>query len=159
MMKDVSKYLFSRDEKKVNPSYMEDGSEMTKYIEECMVLGLGISGAVNKLTALLAAAKFYNPGSSAIKFIEAERQKRIAEKTAYFKRKRSISPQQSSKRRKVFDSKEVEELEEYFGLKDHQEKPTSKEIQTFLKNCSACRGRNFTSIKNKVHNILKKNLS
>ena len=34
-------------------------------MEKCMVLGLGISGAVKKLTA---AVKFYNPGSSTIKF-------------------------------------------------------------------------------------------
>ena len=99
----------SRDGKNVNPSYLENGlQKMTKYIEECMALGLCISGAVNKLTALFAAAKFYNPGSSAIKFIEAERQKRTAEKTAYFKTKGSLSPQRS---RKVFDAAEVKELE------------------------------------------------
>lgn len=94
MMKDVSKYLFSRDVKKVNPSYMEDGPEMTKYIGECMVLGLGISGAVNKFTALLAAAKFHNPDSSAINHIEAERKKMSAEKTTLLKQRRSTSPLQ-----------------------------------------------------------------
>ena len=45
---------------------MEDGPAVTKHIEECMLLGLGISGAVNKLSALLAGAKFYNPGCSVI---------------------------------------------------------------------------------------------
>ena len=94
MMKYVSKYLFSRDEKKVNPSYMEDGPEMTKYIEECMVLGLGIRGAVNKLTALLTAAKFYDPVSSAIDHIEKERKKMSAEKTSLLKQRKNTSESQ-----------------------------------------------------------------
>ena len=101
MVKDVSKYLFRRDQDNVNPSYMEEGSEVTAFIEECMVLGLGISGAVNKLTALLAAAKFQNPKCPAIQYIENERKKRCAEKTAQYKRKRTVSDsEQPNKRRK-----------------------------------------------------------
>ena len=92
MVKDVSKYLFKRDPKDLNPTYMEDGSKMTRFIEDCMVLGLGISGAVNKLTALLAAAKFHNPDSSAIRHIEGERKKMSAEKASMLKRRRSPSP-------------------------------------------------------------------
>ena len=91
MMKDVSKYLFSRDGKHVNLSYLEDGPEMTTYIEKCVVLGLGISG-VNKLTALLTAAKFYNRDSSAINHIEEKRKKMSAEKTTLLKQRRSTSP-------------------------------------------------------------------
>ena len=44
MVKDISKYLFRRDKEHVKPSYMEDGPEVTAFIEECMELGLGISG-------------------------------------------------------------------------------------------------------------------
>ena len=58
------------------------------------MLGLGISGAVNKLTALLAAAKFHNPDSSAIHHIEGERKKMTAEKASKLKQKRSPSPSQ-----------------------------------------------------------------
>ena len=32
----------------------------------------------------------------------------------------------------MFDAAEVKELEEYFGLKNYQEEPTSKEIQTLI---------------------------
>ena len=92
MVKDVSKYLFKRDSKDVNPSYMEDGSGITRFIEECMALGLGISGAVNKLTALLAAAKFHNPDSSAIHHIEGERKQMSAKKASMLKQRRSPSP-------------------------------------------------------------------
>ena len=81
MMKDVSKYLFSRDGKNVNPSYMEDGPEMTKY-------------TVNKLTALLAAAKFYYPGNSAINHIEKKRKKMSAERTSLLKQRRNTSKSQ-----------------------------------------------------------------
>ena len=76
----------------MNPSYLEDGPEMTTCIEKCMVLGLRISGAVNKLTALLAAAKFYNPDTSAINHIEEKRKKMSAEKTTLLKQRRSTSP-------------------------------------------------------------------
>ena len=76
MVKDISKYLYSRDGEKFNPSYMEDGPAVTKHIEDCMLLGHGISGAMNKLSALLAGAKFYNPGCSAINIIKAERRKK-----------------------------------------------------------------------------------
>ena len=91
VVKDVSKYLFKRDSKDVNPSYMEDGSGITRFIEECMALGLGISGAVNKLTALLAAAKFHNPDSSAIHH-EGERKQMSAKKASMLKQRRSPSP-------------------------------------------------------------------
>ena len=62
---------------------MENGQEVTAFIEECMELVLGICGVVNKLTALLAAARFHNPNSTAIQHIE-ERNKRCAEKTAQY---------------------------------------------------------------------------
>ena len=157
MVKDISKYLYSRDGEKLSPSYMEDGPAVTKHIEDCMLLGLGISGAVNKLSALLAGAKFFNPGCSAINIIEAQRLKKTAEKTACFTTKRSCSPsQQPSKKRKTFNVEEVKELDEYFRLRDCREKPTTKEIETFFENCQACRNRNLTSIKNKVYNMLKK---
>ena len=68
MMKDVSKYLFSRDGK--NGWAKNDA-------EECIVLSPGMSAAVNKLTALLAAAKYYNPDSSAINNIEKESKAKI----------------------------------------------------------------------------------
>lgn len=91
MIKDVSKYLFKRDPKCVNPTYMEDGPEITAFIDECIELGLGVSGAVNKLSALLAAAKFQNPESPSIQVIEEARKKRCAQKTAQYKRKRTAS--------------------------------------------------------------------
>ena len=160
MVKDVSKYLYSRDESKVSPLYMEDGLAVTKHIKDCMVLGLGISGAVNKLSALLAAAKFHNPDCSAIRTIEAERLKRTTEKTEHFRRKRSLSPtQQPAKRRKAYNAEEEKELEAYFGLKDRREKPSTKEVEIFLENCQACSDRSLNSIKNKVNYMLKKSLS
>ena len=103
MIKDVSKYLFKRDQKRVNPSYMEDGEEIIAFIEECMALGLGISGGVNKLSALLAAAKFVNPSSPSIHRVEEKRKKMSTEKTALYKRKRTASSsdlEQQSKKRK-----------------------------------------------------------
>ena len=112
---------------------MEDGPAITKHIEDCMLLGLGISGAVNKLSALLAGAKFYNLGCSAFNIIEAERLKKTTEKTAHFKRKRSSSPsQQPTKKRKTFDAEEVKELDQYFRPRDRREQPTTKEIETFF---------------------------
>ena len=51
------------------PTCMEDGQEITAFIDDCIVLGLGINRAVNKLTALLAAAKFQNPDTPAIRII------------------------------------------------------------------------------------------
>ena len=50
MVKDVSKYLFKRDPKCVNPSFMEDGLDIRGFVDECLLLGLSISGAVKKLT-------------------------------------------------------------------------------------------------------------
>ena len=41
-----------------------------------MGLGLGISGAVNKLTALQAAVKFHNPQSAAVQHVAEERKRR-----------------------------------------------------------------------------------
>ena len=91
MIKDVSKYLYKKDPKCADLKHMEDGQEETAFIDDCIVLGLGISGAVNKLTALLAAAKFQNPESPAIRIIEEARKKRCAEKTAQYNRKRTAS--------------------------------------------------------------------
>ena len=97
----VSKYLFKRDPKCVDPAYIEDSSDVKAFVDECILLGLGISGAVNKLSALLAALKYYNPQSTAIKQIEESRRKRCAEKTALYKRKRSLSEsEQPAKKRK-----------------------------------------------------------
>ena len=101
MVKDVSKYLFKRDPKCVNPSFMEDGLDITGFVDECLLLGLSISGAVNKLTALLTAVKFQNPNSAAIHHIEEARKKRCTEKTARYKRKRTSSESdQPTKKRK-----------------------------------------------------------
>ena len=91
MVKDVSKYLFKRNPKDVCPSYMEDGLGVTRFVEECMAMGLGISGAVNKLTSLLAAAKFHNQDSSAIHHIEGERKRLSAQKASMLKQRRSPS--------------------------------------------------------------------
>ena len=104
MIKDVSKYLFKRDQKRLNLLYMEDGEGIIAFIEECMALGLGISGGgVNKLSALLAAAKFVNLSSQSIRCVEEKRKKMSMEKTALYKRKRTASSsdlEQQNKKRK-----------------------------------------------------------
>lgn len=95
--KNVSKYLFKRDQNKLDPSYLEDGEHIIQFIDECMALGLGISGAVNKLTSLLAGAKFHRPQSAAVHRVEEERRKRSGEKTAQYKRKRTVDSSESEK--------------------------------------------------------------
>ena len=71
------------------------------FIEECMALGLGISRGVNKLSALLAAAKFVNPSSPSIHRVE-ERRRRCQQKRLHCTKEKELPLHQiwSSKTKK-----------------------------------------------------------
>ena len=86
MMKDISKYLFKSDERKVNMDFLEDVESIKAHLES---LQLSISGLVNKLTAFTAALTFHNANSNSLAQLKDYQAQKCSEKYAVLKRKTS----------------------------------------------------------------------
>ena len=87
MMKDVSKYLFKCDPTKIDMSYLEDFDRIKDHLENCVELGLGISGLVNKLTTFIAVLAHHNPSCDSLNKLRKYRTMKSSEKAAAMKRK------------------------------------------------------------------------
>ena len=84
MMKDISKYLFKSDDRKVNMELLEDVESIKSHLES---LQLSISGLVNKLTAFTAALSFHNGQSTSLAQLKEYQAQKASAKYAALKRK------------------------------------------------------------------------
>ena len=88
MAKDISKFLFRCDQKKVEMGYLENFETLKAHLEG---LELSISGLVNKLTTFIAALNFYNAQSTTLDQLRKYRCQKSSDKYAKVKR-RQTSP-------------------------------------------------------------------